>query len=103
MVSLLQITAPPLPTAFLPVLLHFFLPLLQTAPPTMFIAPVPDILPCLLQTLFTDGEMRLRAKKCLLYGDEVDQWQHGILVLGRLFQAPRNFQIETKNLQLRAD
>lgn len=33
----------------------------------VFIALVLDLLPCLLLTLFTDGELRLRARKCFIY------------------------------------
>lgn len=49
---------------------------LPLAPPKLpiFIALGLNLLPCPLQALFTDGELRLRARKYLMYNHEADKW-----------------------------
>lgn len=70
--------------------------------PLIFIATVLDLLPCLPQALFTDGELRLRARRYLMDSHGADRWRHRILGLGHLSQVQWHFQIDTKNVNLRA-
>ena len=73
-------------------------PPLPPYPPKLpvFIALVPDLLLCLLQALFTDGEWRLRARKCVIHGHEAAKWQLRILDLGHGSQVRWNFRLIQK-------
>lgn len=75
------------------------LPFLPPSPPKppIFIALVLDPLPGLLQALFTDGALRLRAGKHLIYSHGADKWKHRALGPRYLFPVQRCLQSDTEN------
>lgn len=75
------------------------LPFLYPSPPKppIFIALVLDPLPYLLQALFTDGALRLRAGKRLIYSHEADKWKQRALGSCYLFPVQWCLQSDTEN------